>query len=163
MAENIIFAAQRKAVDNRINIKNKKAYFNYELLEQLTAGIQLTGTEIKSVRTGKVSLADSYCYFKKNELWVTGMRISEYAGGSYNNHDPYRVRKLLLNRKELNRLEKKVREKGLTIIVLRVFVDERGYAKLEIALGRGKRQYDKREEIKRKEMKRDLARLRKVR
>lgn len=150
-------------MENRINIKNKKAYFNYELMEQLTAGIQLTGTEIKSVRAGKVSLAESYCYFKKNELWATGMRISEYTGGSYNNHDPYRDRKLLLNRRELNKLEKKVREKGLTIIVLRIFIDERGLAKLEIALARGKRQYDKREDIKRKEMKRDLDRLRKVR
>ena len=150
-------------MENKINIKNKKAYFDFEILEKHIAGIQLTGTEIKSIRMGKASLADSYCLFRNNELWVTGMRISEYARGSYNNHEPYRDRKLLLNRKELNKLEKRVREKGLAIIVLRIFIDERGLAKLEIALARGKRKYDKREAIRQKDMKRDLDRLRKVR
>jgi len=150
-------------MNNKINIKNKKAYFDFEILEKHVAGIQLTGTEIKSIRMGKASLADCYCVFRNNELWVTGMRISEYNQGSYNNHDPYRDRKLLLNRKELNKLEKRVREKGFTIIVLRVFIDDRGLAKLEIALGRGKRQYDKRESLKQKDMKRDLDRLKKIR
>ncbi len=150
-------------MNNKINIKNKKAYFDFEILEKHIAGIQLAGTEIKSIRMGKASLADSYCIFRNNELWVTGMRISEYDQASYNNHEPYRDRKLLLNRKELNKLEKRVREKGFTIIVLRVFIDERGLAKLEIALGRGKRQYDKREAMKQKDMKRDLDRLKKIR
>lgn len=149
-------------MDNRINIKNKKAYFNYEIIDKLVAGMQLTGTEIKSIRSGKASLSDSYCLFRENELWVTNMRISAYDQGSYNNHDPYRDRKLLLNRKELNKLEKQTREKGLTIIALRVFINNNGYAKLEIALAKGMRKYDKREAIKKKDMKRDMERLGKL-
>jgi SsrA-binding protein len=146
-------------MDNRINIKNKKAYFDYEIIDKLVAGMQLTGTEIKSVRMGKASLSDSYCVFRENELWVTNMRISVYDQGSYNNHEPYRDRKLLLNRKELNKLEKQTREKGLTIIALRVFLNEKGYAKLEIALAKGRKKYDKREAIKQKDLKRDMERL----
>jgi SsrA-binding protein len=149
-------------MNNRIHIKNKKAYFDYEIIDKLVAGIQLTGTEIKSIRMGKASLSDSYCLFKENELWVTNMRISAYDQGSYNNHDPYRDRKLLLNRKELNKLEKQTREKGLTIISLRVFINETGYAKLEIALAKGMKKYDKREAIKKKDMKRDMERLGKL-
>jgi len=149
-------------MENRIHIKNKKAYFNYEIIDKLVAGMQLTGTEIKSIRMGKASLSDSYCLFKENELWVTNMRISAYDQGSYNNHDPYRDRKLLLNRKELNKLEKQTREKGLTIIALRVFINETGYAKLEIALAKGMKKYDKREAIKKKDMKRDMERLGKM-
>ena len=151
-----------KAMQYRINIKNKKAYFDYEILEKFVAGMQLKGTEIKSIRMGKASLADSYCYFVKNELWLKNMRISEYEHGSFNNHDPYRDRKLLMNRRELNKLEKQTREKGLTIVALRVFVNEKGYAKTEIAIVRGKRQYDKRESIKQKDMKRDMDRLGKL-
>lgn len=124
--------------------------------------MQLTGTEIKSIRMGKASLSDSYCVFRENELWVTNMRISVYDQGSYNNHEPYRDRKLLLNRKELNKLEKQTREKGLTIIALRVFLNEKGYAKLEIALAKGRKKYDKREAIKQKDMKRDMERLGKL-
>jgi SsrA-binding protein len=149
-------------MDNRIHIKNKKAYFDYEIIDKLVAGMQLTGTEIKSIRMGKASLSDSYCLFKENELWVTNLRISAYDHGSYNNHDPYRDRKLLLNRKELNKLEKQTREKGLTIIALRVFINETGYAKLEIALAKGMKKYDKREAIKKKDMKRDMERLGKL-
>ena len=149
-------------MDNKINIKNKKAYYDFEIQDKLIAGIQLTGTEIKSIRQGKVSLIDSYCYFEKNELWLKGVRISEYDQGSYNNHDPYRDRKLLLNRKELNKLEKRTREKGFTIIALRLFLGNKGYAKIEIGLARGKRKYDKRESIKEKDMKRDLDRLNKL-
>lgn len=149
-------------MDNRINIKNKKAYFDYELIEKFVAGIQLTGTEIKSIRMGKVSMVESYCFFKANELFLTGMRISEYDQGSYNNHEPYRDRKLLLNRKELNKLEKKTREKGLTIVALRMFMSDSGYVKVEISLAKGKRQYDKRESIKQKDVKRDLDRLSKT-
>ena len=149
-------------MENKINIKNKKAYYDYEIAEKLVAGIQLTGTEIKSIRQGKVSLMDSYCYFVKNELWLKGVRISEYNQGSYNNHEPYRDRKLLLNRKELNKLEKKTREKGFTIIALRLFLGDSGYVKLEIGLARGKKQYDKRESIRQKDLKRDMDRLGKL-
>jgi SsrA-binding protein len=150
-------------MNNRINIRNKKAFFDYEIIEKLVAGMQLTGTEIKSIRMGKASLADAYCLFHNNELWVKNMRISVYDHGSYLNHEPYRDRKLLLNRKELNKLEKQTREKGLTIVALRLFISENGYAKLEIALVRGKKKYDKREAIKQKDMKRDMERLGKTR
>jgi SsrA-binding protein len=149
--------------ENRINIRNKKAYFDFEILEKLVAGMELTGTEIKSIRKGKASLADTYCFFKNNELWVKGMRISEYDQGSYNNHDPYRERRLLLNRNELNRFEKRVREKGLTMVALRLFINENNLAKLEIALARGKKEYDKRETIRQKDLKRDMERMGKVR
>ena len=149
-------------MNNRINIKNKKAFFDYEIIEKLVAGIQLAGTEIKSIRQGRVSLADSYCYFTKNELYLKGARIAEYDQGSYNNHEPYRDRKLLLNRKELNKMEKKTREKGFTIVALRLFISEKGYAKLEIGLAKGKRQYDKREAIKQKDLKRDMDRMGKL-
>ena len=149
-------------MENKINIKNKKAYYDYEIVEKLVAGMQLTGTEIKSIRQGKVSLRDSYCFFMKNELWLKGMRVSVYDQGSYNNHEPYRDRKLLLNRRELNKLEKRTREKGFTIVALRLFIGDTGYAKLEIGLARGRKQYDKREAIKRKDLKRDLDRLGKL-
>ncbi len=149
--------------ENKINIKNKKAYFDFELIEKVVAGIELTGTEIKSIRSGKASLTDSYCYFKNNEIWVKGMRISEYEQGSYNNHEPYRDRRLLLNRSELNRYEKRVREKGLTVVALRLFINEDNLAKLEIALARGKKEYDKREIIKQKDMKREMERMGKIR
>jgi len=148
--------------DNKINIKNKRAYFDYELLEKLVAGMELTGTEIKSIRLGKVSLADSYCFFKNNELWVKGMRIAEYDQGSYNNHEPYRERRLLLKRKELNRFEKRVREKGLTMVALRLFISDNNLAKIEISLARGKKEYDKRESIRKKDLKREMERLGKI-
>jgi SsrA-binding protein len=147
---------------NNINIKNKKAYFDYEILEKYTAGIVLTGTEIKSTRMGKVSLVDSFCFFRNGELWSKGIQIAEYMYGTYNNHEPLRERKLLLNKKELRKLERKVKEKGLTIVTLRVFINENGYAKLTIGLGRGKKEYDKRETLKRKDTQREMARLRKV-
>jgi SsrA-binding protein len=142
-----------------INIRNKKAWHDYEFLERLTAGMQLTGTEIKSIRAGKASLVDAYCYFSENELFVKGMHISEYDFGNLNNHDPKRDRKLLLNRKELKKLAKNVKEKGLTIIALRIFMAENGYAKLEIALAKGKKEYDKREDLKKKDSKRELDRM----
>jgi SsrA-binding protein len=148
--------------ENKINIKNKRAYFDFEILEKAVAGMELTGTEIKSIRSGKASLNDSYCYFKNNELWVKGMRISEYEQGSYNNHNPYRERRLLLKRSELNRYEKRVREKGLTMVALRLFINEDNLAKLEIALARGKKEYDKREVIRRKDLKREMERLGKI-
>ncbi|MFZ5941574.1 MAG: SsrA-binding protein SmpB [Bacteroidota bacterium] len=147
---------------NTINIKNKKAWHDYEILEKFTAGLKLQGTEIKSIRLGKVSLVDSYCLFEGGELYVRGMQISEYAWGSYNNHQPARDRKLLLNRKELNRLERKVKEGGITIITLRIYISDSGYAKLDIALARGRKEYDKREVIKRKDTQRQMDRLHKI-
>jgi len=144
---------------NKINIKNKKAYHEYEILEKYTSGIQLTGTEIKSIRLGKVSLSESFCIFEVNELWVIGMHIEEYAHGTYFNHAPKQSRKLLLNRRELNKLEGKTQSKGLTIIPLRIYIAENGYAKLEIALAKGKKTFDKRENLKEKDVKRDLDRI----
>lgn len=144
--------------DKNIYIKNKKASFNYETIQTYTAGIVLTGTEIKSVRDGKANVTESYCYFNNNELWCKGMHISEYSFGSYNNHIPDRERKLLLNRRELNKLQEKLKDKGLTIIVLNMYLNNRGLAKVDIALARGKKQYDKREDLKEKDAKRDMDR-----
>lgn len=146
---------------SNINIKNKKATFQYELVEEFTAGIQLQGTEIKSIRQGKASLADSFCFFREDELFVK-MHISEYTHGSYNNHDPKRDRKLLLTKRELKKLFYKVQNKGLTIIPKRLYINENGYAKLDIALARGKRMYDKREDLKNKDAKRDIDRMMKL-
>jgi SsrA-binding protein len=145
-----------------INIKNKKSSFEYEFLEKFIAGIQLTGTEIKSIKAGKASLVDSYCYFHHGELFLKGMHVSEYWWGTYNNHDPKRDRKLLLNKKELIKLDRKSQEKGLTIIAIRLFVTERGLAKLEIALAKGKQDFDKREDIKKRDHKREMDRAMKI-
>ena len=144
-----------------INIKNRKASFEYEFLEKHIAGIQLFGTEIKSIREGKANLTDAYCVFRNNELWIQGVHIAEYGWGTCNNHDAKRERKLLLSRRELNKLERKLKDTGLTIIALRIFINDRGFAKLEIALAKGKRKYDKREDIKQRDSKRELDRLRK--
>ena len=149
-------------MEKKINIKNKKAGFNYELLEKYVAGIKLTGTEIKSIRGGRVNLVDSYCYFREHELWVKGMHIAEYDYGTYNNHDPMQDRKLLLTKKELYKLERKSKDAGNTIVATRLFVNDRGWAKVEIALARGKKQFDKREDIKKKDLKRQYDRLTKV-
>ena len=142
--------------NNVINIKNKRAEHEYFLLDTLTAGIVLTGTEIKSIRNGKASLADSYCTFKEHELFVVAMHIAEYDKGTYNNHDPKRDRKLLLTARELRKLKNKVQEKGLTIIPTLLYINEKGLAKLDIALARGKHYYDKRETLKSKDSKRDI-------
>jgi len=141
-----------------IVIRNKKASHDYEFLEKFVAGIKLSGTEIKSIRLGKAALADSYCIFRDNELFIKGMHIAEYYWGNLNNHDPLRERKLLLTRKELNKIGRKVKETGLTIIVIKVFLNERGLAKAEIALARGKKEYDKRETIKRRDTDREIDR-----
>jgi len=143
----------------KLNIRNKRASFEYEFVERFVAGIQLFGTEIKSIRAGKASLVDSYCYFSNGELYVKGMHIAEYRFGSYYNHEEKRERKLLLNRKELDKLDRKTKESGLSIIPLRLFITEKGFAKLEIALCRGKKNYDKRESLKQKDHKRDIDRL----
>lgn len=139
-----------------IVIRNRRASHDYEFLEKLIAGIKLTGTEIKSIRAGKANLTDSYCTFRDGELFITGMHISEYYWGNINNHDPLGERKLLITKKELRRWERKVNETGLTIIATKVFINERGLAKAEIALARGKKQYDKRETIKKKDHEREM-------
>ena len=141
-----------------ISIKNKKAAFEYFLLEEYDAGIQLTGTEIKSIREGKASLVDSFCTFNNGELFVINLHISEYRLGTHYNHDPKRERKLLLNRRELRKLETKTREKGLTIIPFLLYINEKGLAKLKIALAKGKHSYDKRETLKNKDVKREIDR-----
>ena len=145
-------------VKTKIEIKNKRASFEYEFLETFTAGIALVGTEIKSIRAGKASLAEAYAYFVGNELFIKNMHIAEYWWGNLNNHDPRRDRKLLLNRKELNKLQRRTKEKGLTIVATRLFLAENGYAKLNLALARGKKVYDKRESIKEKDRRRSEAR-----
>ena len=147
-----------KAKSN-IEIKNKRAGFDYEFLDKYTAGIVLTGTEIKSVRAGKASLVDSYCYFANGELYVKNMHIAEYWWGNLFNPDPRRDRKLLLNKKELRKLQRGVKEKGLTIVAIKMFIAENGYAKLNIALAKGKKEYDKRESIKEKDMRRYIERM----
>ena len=141
-----------------INIKNKKASFDYEFVDTYTAGIVLTGTEIKSIRLGKASLVDTYCYFINGELWVKNMHISEYFYGSYNNHKADRDRKLLLSKKELAKLQKGLQDKGFTIVPTLLFINERGLAKLKIALAKGKKQFDKRQSLKDKDDKLSMAR-----
>ncbi len=143
---------------NKIQIRNKKASFQYFLVEKLVAGIQLTGTEIKSIRAGKVSLAESYCQFSEGELYVKDMHIAEYAMGTIYNHEAKRDRKLLLTKRELKKLETKTREKGFTIVPTLLFINEKGLAKLEIALARGKHFYDKRDTLKKKDVQREIDR-----
>lgn len=142
-----------------INIKNKRASFEYEFLDKYVAGIQLTGTEIKSIRESKLNLSDGYCVFINNELWVKNIHISEYKEGSYNNHIPKRDRKLLLNRTELRKIQNETKDKGITIIPTRLFINDKGLAKLEIAVAKGKKLYDKREDIKEKDAKRQMERV----
>lgn len=146
-----------KAVN--INIKNKRASFDYEFIDTYTAGIVLTGTEIKSIRLGKASLVDTYCYFIKGELWVKNMHIAEYFYGSYNNHVARRERKLLLSRKELRKLQDAEKNPGFTIVPTRLFINEKGLAKLVIALAKGKKQYDKRQSLKEKDDRREMDRM----
>ena len=141
-----------------IQIKNKKAAFDYFIVDEYTAGIVLTGTEIKSIRLGKASLVDAFCFIHDGEMWVKGMNISPYFYGSYNNHESKRDRKLLLNRKEIHRLQEDTKAVGFTIIPTLVFIDENGRAKIDIALARGKKQYDKRETMKEKRDRREMDR-----
>ena len=142
-----------------VNIKNRRAGFDYEILDRYTAGIQLFGTEIKSIRAGKASLVDTFCYFNSNELYVKNMHIAEYWWGSWGKHDPRRDRKLLLSRKELNKLQRAVKEKGLTIVGVKLYIADNGYAKILIALARGKKEYDKRASIKEKDLRREMDRI----
>ncbi|MDO5981001.1 SsrA-binding protein SmpB [Flavivirga spongiicola] len=149
-------------MQKNINIQNKKARFLYEILDKYTAGIVLTGTEIKSIRSSRASIAESFCEFNvQGELFVINMTIEEYAFGNYYNHRPKAERKLLLNKKELKKLLKEVQNTGLTIIPLRLFINDKGFAKMDIALAKGKKLYDKRETIKDRDNKRDLDRIKK--
>ena len=144
---------------SEVNIRNRRAGFEYELLDKYVAGIQLKGTEIKSIREGKVNLQDGYCYFSGGEAFVKGVSISVYEQGTHYNHEPDRERKLLLKKSEISKLSSRVEEKGLSLIPLRLFINDRGYAKIEIALGRGKKLHDKRNSIKEKDIKRELSRI----
>lgn len=145
-----------------IVIRNKKAQHDYEFLEKFIAGIKLTGTEIKSIRLGKATIVDAYCFFSGGEMFLRGMHIAEYWWGNMNNHDPLRERKLLLTAKELRKIERKVKETGLTIVATKVFINDRGLAKAEIAIAKGKKEYDKRQTLKTKDAARELDRARKV-
>jgi len=149
-------------MSNQINIKNKKARYEYEFLEKFTAGLQLYGTEIKSIRAGKASIVEGYCYVNNGEVFIKNMYISEYEQGSYNNHEPRRDRKLLLNRNEIDKLIKKKKDVGLTIVPISLFINGKGYAKLDIALAKGKKLYDKRHDLKAKDDKRSMDRAMKA-
>lgn len=146
----------------KVNIVNKKAKFEYFFEGTLEVGIILTGTEIKSIRLGRASLAEAYCRFKGNELYIHGMHISEYTEGTYNNHEPVRVRKLLLHRREAKKMVRRVTEKGVTIVPYRLYITERGFAKVEIALATGKKSHDKREVMKERDSKREMDRIKKM-
>lgn len=143
---------------NNVNIENRRAKFDYQFLEKLVAGMVLTGTEIKSIREGKAALSDSYCYFRNGELYIKNMHIAEYSEGTHYNHEPNRERKLLLSKAELNKLQKKLKDQGLTVIPIRLFISQSGYAKLEIALAKGKKEFDKRESIKKRDTEREINR-----
>jgi SsrA-binding protein len=149
-------------ISNKVNIKNKKAYFEYEILDKYTAGVKLLGTEIKSVRQSKVNIGDSFCSFVDGNLYVRNMHISEYSCGSFYNHEAKRDRVLLLKAKELKKIEHKTKEKGFTIIPLYMFINERGFAKMEIGVAKGKQEFDKRNTIKERDSKVELARAKKI-
>ncbi len=150
----------KERFSKNINIRNRQATFEYEILDKYVAGIVLTGTEIKSIREGKVNLQDGYCHIHNGEMFVRGINITPYAQGTHYNHEATRERKLLLKKSEIRKLEGKVEEKGLTLIPLRLFINDRGFAKLEVALGKGKKMHDKRQSIKERDAKRELNKLR---
>jgi len=145
-------------MSSKVNIKNRKASFEYQFIDKYVAGIMLLGTEIKSIRNNQANISDAHCVFMEEELFVKNLHIAEYSHGGKSNHEPKRARKLLLNRQELNKMIGKVKEKGMSIIPIRLFINDKGKAKLEIALAKGKKIYDKRESIKEKDLKRDFAR-----
>ncbi|TVZ50936.1 SsrA-binding protein [Dokdonia sp. Hel_I_53] len=150
-------------MSNTVNIKNRKARFEYELLDKLVAGIVLAGTEIKAIRDGKASIAESFCEFNEHgEMFVINMTVQEYSHATYFNHQPKKARKLLLNKRELKKWEREVNKSGLTIVPLRLFTNDKGFAKLEIALAKGKKTYDKRETIKDRDNKKNLDRIKKA-
>lgn len=143
---------------NKVHIENKRAKFDYQFLEKLVAGMVLTGTEIKSIREGKAALVDSYCYFRNSELYIKNLNITPYSEGTHYNHEPNRERKLLLSKAEIRRFDKKLKDQGLTIVPVKLFISESGYAKLEIALAKGKKEFDKRESIKKRDTEREINR-----
>ncbi|OQP54452.1 SsrA-binding protein SmpB [Niastella populi] len=140
------------------DLKNRSAYHDYFIEDKYDAGMVLLGTEVKSLRDSRVSFNDSFCFFNKGELWIRSLHIAQYSHGTVNNHDPVRDRKLLLQRRELRKMEAKIKEKGYTIVPLRIFFNEKGLVKLEIGLGKGKKQYDKRETIKQRDTDREMKR-----
>lgn len=144
---------------SKVNFKNRKASFEFHFLDTYIAGIVLTGTEIKSIREGKLNLSEAYCYFNGEELFVKQMHISPYSQGTHYNHEPMRERKLLLKNSELKKLKAKSQEQGLTIVPIRLFVNDRGWAKIEVALAKGKKLYDKREDIKQKDLQREMSKM----
>jgi SsrA-binding protein len=143
---------------NNVHIENRRAKFDYQFLEKFVAGMVLTGTEIKSIREGKAALVDSYCYFRNNELYIKNLNITPYSEGTHYNHEPNRERKLLLSKAELRKLDKKLKDQGLTIVPVKLFIAASGYAKLEIALAKGKKEFDKRESIKKRDTEREINR-----
>jgi len=150
---------EKKNFSKNVNIKNRKASFEYHFLEKYVAGIVLTGTEIKSIREGRASLQHSYCYINREELFVKDMNVTPYSQAKHFNHEPKRERKLLLKKKELKKIDEKSKEKSITIIPTRLFINDRGLAKLEIALAKGKKLHDKREDIRKKDMERELSKM----
>jgi SsrA-binding protein len=140
-------------------IRNRQAYYDYFIDDKYDAGMVLTGTEVKSLRAGRASFNDSYCYFHRGELWIKSLHIAEYSHGTSSNHDPLRERKLLLNKKELRKIESKIKEKGITVVPLRIFFSEKGIAKIELGLGKGKKLYDKRETIKQRDNQREMKKF----
>lgn len=142
-----------------VEIKNKRAKFDYEWLDTFTAGLQLVGTEVKSIRMGKASIAEAYCYMTGGELFIKGMNVTEWSHGNIFNHDPIRERKLLLSKRELDKIDKALKDQGTTIVPTKLFISEKGWIKLNIAVAKGKKNYDKRQSLKEKDAKRDLARL----
>ena len=142
-----------------VEIKNKRAKFDYEWLDTYTAGLQLVGTEVKSIRMGKASIAEAYCYMSKGELFIKGMNVTEWSHGNIFNHNPIRERKLLLSKRELDKIDKSLKDQGITIVPTKLFISKKGWIKLNIAVAKGKKNYDKRQSLKEKDAKRDLARL----
>ncbi len=142
-----------------VEIKNKRAKFDYEWLDTYTAGLQLVGTEVKSIRMGKASIAEAYCYMTGGELFIKGMNVTEWSHGNIFNHDPIRERKLLLSKRELDKIDKALKDQGITVVPTKLFISENGWIKLNIAVAKGKKNYDKRQSLKEKDAKRDLARL----
>ena len=142
-----------------VEIKNKRAKFDYEWLDTYTAGLQLVGTEVKSIRMGKASISEAYCYMTSGELFIKGMNVTEWSHGNIFNHDPIRERKLLLSKRELDKIDKALKDQGTTIVPTKLFISEKGWIKLNIAVAKGKKNYDKRQSLKEKDAKRDLARL----
>ena len=150
-------------MNSKVNIKNRKASFEYEFIQKYTAGIILVGTEIKSIRANKASISDAYCVIIDSEVIIKNLHISEYKYASFINHEPKRERKLLLNKQEINKIKSRVQEKGFALVPIRLFINDKGIAKLEIAVAKGKKIYDKRESIKEKDQKRDIDRITKIR